>query len=603
MLLVAAALAVGGSLIVQRAAATKPCKEHRVALTASGRTLAASGHGKRLCVRVPKVRSGDAARRAFAVRLLVDPALATGVVRRALGSAKGRKQRNKLRRRLLNALAPMARAARPTETSTTTVDGVTTKQTLTAHDPDELGGGVSSVMSGKVTGRGEDHAFVKRCPSAEGKVPGDRHYLVTTSFTVETMGKRIDVTEELGWDAKLEAHVGDDARLKDFRYDATGHIEFKAVLYSSTGRFIARQPTRVFRWVITREGIDPRHPGVSAEDFIRSVKWNARGPKGSTFDAQDGEAIVNGVVLTDQDLADRGSSLYLQAEQSWYDRAECLKAEFDPASLNGDGGQSFGVDTRVRQVFEKVEVDSRLKAEVGYEPGGCPGGVSPGEADAKVGAPAHFTYTAASDCGDSETWPDKMRVDGVSKRGRVIDLLSGTFKRLRMPKAYVGTVSGTADNGESWEASGVTYNQAGRPDLYELAGGGATWQLYTDQPPGCTGTAGPAQFSLSPNSSDGYDHGTTKPAGAIGWDLHSGSPRYYAYGTWGKQITAHMSCPPDFALDFPYDVEPWWFSTQETEANSTTYRTANPNSNLQGTATGTWSGAHITWTWNLAPQY
>jgi hypothetical protein len=602
VLLVAAALAVGGLLIVQRAAATKPCKQHSVALTVSGRTLAAGGHGKRLCVRVPKVRSGDAARRAFAVRLLVDPALATGVVRRALGSARGRKQRNKLRRRLLNALAPVARAARPIETSTTTVDGVTTKQTLTGHDPDELGSGVSTVMSGKAAGRGEDHAFVKRCPSAEGKVPGERRYLVTTSFTVETMGKRIDVTEQLGWEAKLEAHVGDDARLKDFRYDATGHFEFSAAVYSSTGRFIARQPTRVFRWVITREGIDPRHPGVSAEDFIRSVKWNARGPKGSTFDAQDSEAIVKGVVLTEQDLAERGSSLYLQAEQSWYDRAECLKAEFDPASLDGDGGQSFGVDTRVRQVFEKVEVDIRLKAEVGYEPGGCPGGVSPGEADAKVGAPAHFTYTAASDCGDSETWPDKMRVEGVSKRGRVIDLLSGTFKRLRMPKAYVGTVSGTADNGESWEVTGVTYNQAGRVDLYELAAGGATWQLHLEQS-GCTSTAGPAQFSASPNSSDGYDNGTTKPAGGIGWDLHSGSPRYYAYGTWGKQITAHMSCPPDFALDFPYDVEPWWFSTQETEANTTTYRTADPNSNLQGTATGTWSGAHITWTWSLAPRY
>lgn len=603
-LVVAAALAVGGLFVVQHAAAAKACRNHRIALTVSGRTVSASGHGKRLCVRVPKIAHSDAARRALAVGLLVDPAFATGLVRRALSSGKGRRRRNAVRRRLLDVLgrAPAAHAARTTETSITTADGVTTKLTLTGPDPDELGAGVSRQVSGRATGGGEDKLFVKRCPSGEGKVPGERRYTVDATFTIETMGKRIVVTEELGWEAKLEAHVGDDARLKDFRYDATGFIETKADVYSSTGRFIAHSPTRVVRWVIAREGIDPRHPGIDAQQFLRTVTWNARGPKGSSFDAQMGDGLVKGLILTDQDLADRGSSLYLQAEQSWYDRAECLKAEFAPESLSGDGGQAFGVDTKVRQVFEKVEADVHLKADVGYEPGGCPGSVSPGEGDARPGAPAHFTYTAANDCGDSQTWPDKMRVEGFSKRGRVVDFLNGTFKRLVMPKAYVGTVSGTTDQGESWEATGVRYNQAGRPDLYELADGSATWQLHVEQP-GCTGTAGPATFSLSPNSADGYDAGTTKPGGGILWDLNSASPRYAAFGTWGKQITAHMVCPPDFSLDFPYDVMPWWFSTSETSANTTTYRTANPNAALQGTATGSWSGANITWTWNLAPQY
>jgi hypothetical protein len=601
VVLAAAALAVGGSVIVQRAAATRSCGPNRLTLTVLGRTLGPGAHGRQLCVALPAAPRDDAATRQFALRLLVDPAFTSGRVRRALRSAVGRRRSNAVRRGLLGALEPRARAARPSETSTTTVDGVTTTQTVTGSDPDELGSGVRTVVSGKVTGRGEDEAYVKRCPSAEGTVPGQRRYLINTSYAVEALGKRIDITQLLGWEGKLEAHVGDDGRLKDFKYEATGFLEVRSTLSTSTGRLISHMPTRVFRWVLSREGIDPRRPAVGGADFAKSVKWNARGPKGATLGPDEAEGVVKGVVLTEQDLSERGASLYLQAEQSWYDRAECLKAEFNPQSLSGDAGQAFGVDVTVRQVFDKAEVDIHLKAEAGFAAGACAGSIAPAEADAKVGAPAHVTYTAARECGDQDTWPDQMRVEGVSRRGRVSDLQDGAFRRVRMPKAYVGSVSATAENGESWQATGVMFTQAGRPDQYALAGGGATWQLHFEQP-GCTSTAGPAQFSLDPGMRDGYDTGAA-PGGAILWRLHEGPPRYAAYGTWGKRVMAHMSCPPDFSLDLPYDVEPWWFSTSETEANTTTYRAADPNAALQGTITGTWSGVHITWTWDLAPQY
>ena len=63
-----------------------------------------------------------------------------------------------------------------------------------------------------------------------------------------------------------------------------------------------------------------------------------------------------------------------------------------------------------------------------------------------------------------------------------------------------------------------------------------------------------------------------------------------------------MSCPPDFTMDYSYDVAPFWFSTFDPQTNSSPpKRPADPNANLQGTATGSWSGYNLTWTWNLAP--
>jgi hypothetical protein len=501
--------------------------------------------------------------------------------------------------------------ARQTQTMTTVENGVTVRQTITAPDDTEVGAGATEtstpVRSGGSLAGGTmtDSTFVQKCPNAAGNVPGEHTYRLASSTVTRSSlapGVSLVMRQESGWDATLEGHVGDDARLKDFKYSATGFDEVQAHLeHSASGTLMHHFPTQVERFTLARARIDPHHPSPSGDEIFTHGSWNARGPKGSVFTPTEREASAEFVALADQEIAQRGAKALLAAEADWYGTQDfggmCLNAEFTPSTLDLLSGQSAGIAARVRHAFEHVEVPIRLKTEVG---GPCTGTISPAAAKTAPSTPAQLTYTAGS-CAQPVA-KGSFSVEGTSKRGRVVGRYDNITIR-RIPAAYVGTIKGSVQGtgfggdsqSETWATSDVRFDrEPGRATNYLLSAGQVNWSLSATVAGQCTETGSAVLPAVG---------GTW--AGSIGFTDQQHS-QYHAGATYQRQGPYTLKCQ-DHTQTGPFDVFPDWF---DSNGNQGYLNTTNPDGTLTGSVdvssgggAGTPGGNTAHWEWNLTPVY
>lgn len=461
--------------------AARACKRglSTLRLSRDGGTIAPRGSGRRVCVKLPRAPSGsglDLSHR-LAAQVLRDPRLYRD---RRLRRLRGRLRAPAGLRRLAEQRTTISARTRTTGTRTTAgPDGERIVEELTNVSPDSaelgLGSGIRSTVTGGRAQRAVSDVFkemfVRRCPDADGNVAGDfstRQTIQTSTVTLGVRGMRhgirVVVFVGMEWDGTLQAHVSDAARITDFRYDARGSLEVRASIEDAgSGRLIGRSPTKVFRVTSSLTGIDPRNPrGVSGLDDPRWT-WNGRGPRGNLGEYADGLYTL-AAGLMDDAIVDDASRWFLLGETIFNDNARCLDAVFTPPSLRLGLGEPAPVQVSVRHADEGVEVPMHLRAEAVTVYPGDDGDVSPKEADARPGARAGFTYTAPN-------WnvPDgaALRVDGVSKRGRVT---GGLHVDLIVPHRFRITFAGTG------------HQQRDEPPYVIHAGQGddLVWSLHQD---------------------------------------------------------------------------------------------------------------------------
>ena len=290
----------------------------------------------------------------------------------------------------------------------------------------------------------------------------------------------------------------------------------------------------------------------------------------------------------------------LAAENDWYGSQDfggmCLRAEFTPSSLNLVTGQSAGIETRVRQVFENVEVPIHLKIQAG---GPCLGTVAPTSVDTAPPVPARFTYTAGN-CG-APVEKGSFTVEGVSKRGRV----GGRYDNItirRVPISYVGTIKGSEEaNGggadferETWTTNDVRFDrEPGRDGSFLLADGTVSWTL--------TGIVG-GQCSESGSAILPAVAGTSE--GSIEF---TDAEYYHAGAAYSRQGPYTLTCPNSPPQKGQYPVYSDWF---DSNGNQGYLSAANPDGSLTGTVdvsqgggSGAPGGTTQHWEWQLTPVY
>ena len=205
------------------AAERKTCKRGQLTLRVRGGARpSARRPARRLCQKLPRIGSSPATRTRAATAVLQSNALAARNrgLRRVLSRKRVRRHAARLAQRVTRRMTvPAASGGAAPERDQHGGDG----QRRRSREPgsDELGRGVDSEDSatqGGVTAtvRIKDQLFVNRCPDSNGDVPGevDRLYAMSLSSMVD--GRRASLETELSWTGKLEAHVGDDAALRDF---------------------------------------------------------------------------------------------------------------------------------------------------------------------------------------------------------------------------------------------------------------------------------------------------------------------------------------------------------------------------------------------------
>ena len=250
--------------------------------------------------------------------------------------------------------------------------------------------------------------FVKQCPDANGIVPGDLKGRYAITASAELHGKHLTKQVTVSYEGKLEGHVLENGRIKDFDYHSTASLEVKGEITNGAEKLLARAPTQVFRVRFDVAHIDPHNPFVDSD--AKNIYFNGRGPRGNRTEYADtllnlGKIVHTAVLVF---VPER----YLDAEKHWYDNAACLTVDWSPPSGQKlSGGQSLQVDGRVKSTVDQSEVPIHLKASADYG-----ASVSPTEADTAPPSPAQFTFTAPPKLQDLQ--PD-FRVEGVSKRGRV----------------------------------------------------------------------------------------------------------------------------------------------------------------------------------------
>lgn len=201
--------------------------------------------------------------------------------------------------------------------------------------------------------------FVRRCPTPEGIVPGEFEYaIMSDEIDANDSGmQRTHHSRRLI--AHLEAHVGDDAKVRDIELEGQLAIE-------GDGTRESRPIRQTFR------------PGASGIDW----------PALESAVRAAGDVGVAAIVVW-------AGEFYKAAELEWWKPSECVEFSFEPPS-----------DTRALGPNESAQVRAELRSKQGGAPvpwqtdsiGALQGQgtVSPRPARAADGAGATLTYTAAA---------------------------------------------------------------------------------------------------------------------------------------------------------------------------------------------------------------
>jgi hypothetical protein len=213
-------------------------------------------------------------------------------------------------------------------------------------------GNVGTISGAEIEARHGDEAVAQfsvqgvtmtACPDADGLVNGKWEY---------SLGQRV-VTRKEGMEYRqtlrgtFEATVGEDARLRKWRYAAEGDTEVKSFKVDSKGRR-RHAPTR--RWLInfTRQGLDPRtrltDDNVERQllDPETGVKGRYFGPRGSDVTQLDKEVAGHALAVIVLNLEDDARKAMLDAEKQWYDNFKCVRTTIDgPREMRAGQRASF----------------------------------------------------------------------------------------------------------------------------------------------------------------------------------------------------------------------------------------------------------------------
>ena len=211
---------------------------------------------------------------------------------------------------------------------------------------------------GAVLGQGTSF---RRCPDSSGVVRGEYKSRQAESIAVDFPGpNKGSYSTETTVEARLKAHVGDDALAKDYEYRGTIAMEVRG--RDARGK---RIPTRVWRVSFSQSGLDPRKgtripmgPGSDG----RAESW---GPRGRVT-GDEVSLVLTLWGLGDVVLQDRVRAQLLSAEEGW--RGETAWPSMrDPT----DGRFSSGGSIRVDAVARRSKQDGGVVQPTTLEAGAC----------------------------------------------------------------------------------------------------------------------------------------------------------------------------------------------------------------------------------------
>ena len=436
------------------AAERKTCKRGQLTLRVRGGARpSARRPARRICQKLPRIGSSPATGTRAATAVLQSNALAARNrgLRRVLSRKRVRRHVARLAQRVTRRMTVPAASGAGRQSETRSEGRSTT--TITEPGSDELGRGVESEDSAtqggvSATFRIRDQLFVNRCPDSNGDVPGEVNRLYAMRLSSMVDGRRANLETELRWTGKLEAHVGDDAALRDFDLQIAG----------TGGASETSGAGRVFRFNIEQRGIDPRAPNKPA-----SVSGDVRSSQGGNLSESQlaGLRLMLGVALTT--TRSDAAKLYLRAEDHWNRDAKCLTARFSPAEQHLERGEQAPLDVSV------LGADGQPVA-IGLDATALDGAqVSPGRAETTP-SPARFTVTAP----EGKFSSARIQFSGRSKRGRVAG--EHTIREVKTPRFRI-TFSGSVSSSSSYEFQDSASNYL---DTGQQSGSGSWTLVWRD---------------------------------------------------------------------------------------------------------------------------
>ena len=291
-------------------------------------------------------------------------------------------------------------------------------------------------------------AFVRECPLPGGDLPGTGKAGMSMTTSAPMAGRRRlrgVASVEGSLEAKLNGHVGDDARLRDYDLDARVTVKTRLRVLGPAG--LEHQGTTPPSNVTIRMSLTGLKPGrpLSLSDF-GTMRIDDPG-------AADVQSVGRGVVALNRNAAEQAMALlfwlksavddtFKKAESRYHDDAACLSARFDPASLSLRQNEPRRVDATVVD-----REGGRVALTLAARANGAT--VSPASDGTSGGDPASFTLTPLPAARTAD-----LVVEGTSNRGRVWGTATGPVAGDQV-FLYAVSLSGqggyTADFGASEE--------------------------------------------------------------------------------------------------------------------------------------------------------
>lgn len=315
--------------------------------------------------------------------------------------------------------------------------------------PDETGAGtITSTAHQTTTSNGvpvridattSATSLADQCPDERGEIHGTFADTLTFKGTVGPMGTtrlRTVVTTTKSTTAKITAHVGPNAKIKD--YDAVVDITMRSTRQTlgpaGLEHFGTDRSTDHVRFALTgltlnghlSDGYTPQHLGSLSI---------ARNGSPALATVKDGQVVVHhdfASLVTDAiDLVQLGAREPLGEAEKVFSSGKCLTASFAPGQLHFAAGATDADPVTVTITDRKGHpVDLLLHASGGSK-------ITPG--DAQTGAAGTATFVVST---DSQSDGSSLHVEGVSNRGTVSGEITGS-KPQALAYGYHVELSGT----------------------------------------------------------------------------------------------------------------------------------------------------------------
>ena len=277
--------------------------------------------------------------------------------------------------------------------------------------------------------------FAARCPDFLGDVSGHARFRLGQTVAGANGGASAAYGYSLDASGRATGHVGKDGKLSDFDLVVKTTIVLSV---SGSGGGHSAHTSQTYSSTIAYFHVVPGSPATQWTAQVNSnvISTSPNATASLTLLESLGAVAVEG----------EAANAFAAAQTVWYDQAACLKATFNPASLDKLQGTSGPVKVGVTAVSDGRPVTLSLNATAGG------GSVTPAQARA-ASSPATFDFTFAQPHYGSSY----LHVDGVSERGRVEDSVVGNEPSL----AVVDTESSTASVSFPYDFSSGTYVNRG----------------------------------------------------------------------------------------------------------------------------------------------